>query len=333
MPEPTNLSDADLYAIARQSLPRWGLKPDAIELVSRSENTVFRLDMPDGHRYALRIHRPGYHTLPELESELLWTQALNEAGIRVPVGVQTLDGPGYATIPTPDGESSRAVGLVNWLEGELLSSVIEAETDEPTIVEHFRQIGQVLAAMNNQASDWTPPAGFTRHAFDVPGYVGESPFWGRFWDIPPLTAAQRELLSQAREGIRETLNAYGKDRGTYSMIHAYLHAHNILLDPSGALQAFDFDDAGFGWHQYDLAVVLFGLEELPYFDAIADAIVAGYRSIRPFSDEALSLLPLFLLIRRLVLISWQWDRPELGRRNGLEAYIADACERVEAFAF
>lgn len=333
MPEPTNLSDAELYAIAQQSLPHWGLKPEAMELVSRSENTVFRLDMSDGQRYALRIHRPGYHTLPELESELLWTQALNGAGIRVPVGVRTLEGPGYATIPTPDGESRRAVGLVNWLEGELLSSVIEAEQDESEIVDRFRQIGRLLAAMNNQASEWTPPAGFTRHEFDVPGYVGESPFWGRFWDIPPLTAAQRELLSGAREEIRRTLSAYGKDRGTYSMIHADSHAHNILIDPSGNLQAFDFDDAGFGWHQYDLAVVLFGLEDLPYFDRITDALIAGYRTVRPFSDEAVSLLPLFLLIRRLVVISWQWDRPELGRRNGLEAYIADACERVDAFCF
>ena len=333
MPEPTNLSDADLYAIAEQSLPPWGLRPDQIELVSRSENTVFRLDMPDGQRYALRIHRPGYHTLPELESELLWTQALNDAGVRVPVGVRTLEGPGYATIPTPDGESSRAVGVVNWLEGELLSSVIEAEQDEPTIIEHFRQIGQVLAAMNNQAIAWSPPAGFTRHAFDVPGYVGESPFWGRFWDIPPLTSAQRDILSSARESIREILTEYGKDRGTYSMIHADLHVYNILIDSSGVLQAFDFDDAGFGWHQYDLAVVLFSLEDLPYFDAITDALVAGYRSVRPFSEEALSLLPLFLLIRRLVVISWQWDRPELGRRRGLEAYIADACDRVDAFRF
>ena len=185
MPEPTNLSDADLYAIAEQSLPSWGLLPEAMDLVSRSENTVFRLEVPDGQRFALRIHRPGYHTLPELESELLWTQALNDAGIRVPVGVRTLDGPGYATIPTPDGESSRAVGLVNWLEGELLSSVIEDETDATGAVDHFHQIGRVLAAMNNQASAWAPPPAFTRHAFDVPGYVGEDPFWGRFWDIPP----------------------------------------------------------------------------------------------------------------------------------------------------
>ncbi|MYD54017.1 MAG: phosphotransferase [Chloroflexi bacterium] len=333
MPEPTNLSDADLYKIAEQSLAAWGLKPDAMELVSRSENTVFRLDMSDRQRYALRIHRPGYHTLPELESELVWTQALNDAGIRVPVGVRTLNGPGYATIPTPDGESSRAVGLVNWLEGELLSSVIDSEADESRIVEHFGQIGRVLAAMNNQASSWMPPAGFTRHAFDVPGYVGNSPFWGRFWDIPPLTNGQRDVLSRARAGIRETLSDYGKNRDTYSMIHADLHAFNILIDPSGNLQAFDFDDAGFGWHQYDLAVVLFGLDDLPYFDAITDALVDGYRSIRPFSDEALSLLPLFLLIRRLVLISWQWERPELGRRNGLEAYIEDACNRANAFSF
>ncbi len=333
MPDPTNLSDADLYAIAEQALPHWGLKPEAIELVSRSENTVFRLDLTDGRQFALRIHRPGYHTLPELESELIWTQALNEAGIRVPVGVRTLDGPGYATIPTPDGQSSRAVGLVNWLDGVLLSSVITTEQDEAQIVEHFRQIGQVLAAMNNQASEWTPPPGFTRHAFDVPGYVGDSPFWGRFWDIPPLTPAQREVLSRARVGIRETLTEYGKDRGTYSMIHADLHTHNILVDPSGAMQAFDFDDAGFGWHQYDLAVVLFGLEHLPYFGAITDALVSGYRTVRPLSEEALSLLPLFLLIRRLVLIGWQWERPELGRRNGLEAYIAEACGHVDAFQF
>ncbi|MXV80403.1 MAG: phosphotransferase [Chloroflexi bacterium] len=332
MPEPTNLSDADLYKIAEQSLAAWGLKPDAMELVSRSENTVFRLDRPDGQRYALRIHRPGYHTLPELESELLWTQALNDAGVRVPVGVRTLNGPGYATIPTPDGKSSRAVGLVNWLDGKLLSSVIQDETDEKRIIDHFHQIGRVLAAMNNQASAWAPPSAFTRHAFDVPGYVGEQPFWGRFWDIPPLTRGQRDVLSRARAEIRETLNDYGKRRGTYSMIHADLHAHNILIDPSGNLQAFDFDDAGFGWHQYDLAVVLFGLEDLPYFDAITDALVDGYRSIRPFSDEALSLLPLFLLIRRLVLISWQWERPELGRRYGLEAYIEDACNRADAFS-
>jgi len=41
---------------------------------------VFRVDSEDGRAYALRVHRPGYHTLAELESEPHWTAALNEAG-------------------------------------------------------------------------------------------------------------------------------------------------------------------------------------------------------------------------------------------------------------
>ena len=117
------------------------------------------------------------------------------------------------------------------------------------------------------------------------------------------------------------------------MIHADLHAHNILIAPDGRLQAFDFDDAGFGWHQYDLAVVLFGLEHLPHYGAVRQALLDGYRSLRPLSDEDLSLLPLFLLIRRLVLIGWQWDRPELGRREGLDAYIEETCRQVDACSF
>ena len=100
MPDPQNLSDRDLRAIAQEALPHWDLQPDRIELISRSENTVFRIDTAGGRRYALRIHRPGYHTLSELESERRWTAALNEAGVPVPTGRPTTSGRGYVTIST-----------------------------------------------------------------------------------------------------------------------------------------------------------------------------------------------------------------------------------------
>ena len=83
MPEPAALSDADARAIAETALPHWGLQPERMELVSRSENIVFRLETPNG-AHALRLHRPGYHTLAELESELQWTRALNAAGVQAP---------------------------------------------------------------------------------------------------------------------------------------------------------------------------------------------------------------------------------------------------------
>ncbi|MXY12972.1 MAG: phosphotransferase, partial [Chloroflexi bacterium] len=129
MPEPTNLSAAEFHLIAERALPYWGLKPARIELVANAENCVFRVEMPDSRAYVLRIHRPGYHSLKELESELKWAQALVDAGISVSVGRPTLDGRAYAEIPTPDGESSRFVGLIDWIEGQILDDEIELESD------------------------------------------------------------------------------------------------------------------------------------------------------------------------------------------------------------
>ena len=333
MPEPTDLSAAELRALAVRALPHWGLEAARIELVSRSENTVFRLDLPNGAAFALRIHRPGYHTLAELESELLWTQALNDAGIHAPVGRRTLTGSGYVSIAAPRGASSRAVGLVDWIDGERLHEQIQAETDHARIAEYFAQLGRIAAAIHNQSAGWQPPAPFVRHHLNAAGFVGGAPFWGRFWDIPPLQPAQRALLGKARGAIYEILSSCGQQPRTYSMIHADLHAGNILVGSGGALHVIDFDDAGFGWHQYELAVALYGYEDQPYFNAISEALAAGYRSLRALDQRALDLLPLFLLIRRLALLRWVWDRPELDGRKHLPALIAEACERVDAFPF
>ena len=81
----TGIRDEELLAAAKLALTEWDLHVNNIRLVSKAENTVFRLDTERGKPYALRIHRPGYHTLPELDSEQQWTAALDRAGIRVPI--------------------------------------------------------------------------------------------------------------------------------------------------------------------------------------------------------------------------------------------------------
>jgi Ser/Thr protein kinase RdoA (MazF antagonist) len=125
------------------------------------------------------------------------------------------------------------------------------------------------------------------------------------------------------------LSEYGKDRGSYSMIHADLHPRNVL-ECGDQLHVIDFDDAGFGWHQYDIAVALFDHVMNPDFEAIHDALIAGYRSQRPVSDEALELLPLFLLIRALASLGWLNDRPEVDLYRFLPALIAHSCTQVRA---
>jgi Ser/Thr protein kinase RdoA (MazF antagonist) len=333
LPDPTNLSLAEFRDIAERALPRWGIESSRLSLVANAENCVFRVETPDSRTYVLRIHRPGYHSLAELESEFIWTQALSDAGISVSVGFPTLDGSGYAEEPAPDGDSTRLVGLIEWVDGQILNDVIERESGTDQIANRFEQIGRIAARIHNQASAWSPPRGFVRHQFDVPGFVGDTPFWGRFWDVPILRPRQRAVLLRARDGIESLLGDYGKSPEIYSMIHADLHPKNFVITESGGLHVIDFDDAGFGWHQYELAVALSELEEEPYFAEIQQALVTGYRSLRPLSEEALSLIPLFLVIRSLVSIGWRWERPELGRCGTVPQMIDVACAKIEAFGF
>jgi len=70
---------------ASQALESFPVEVDDIKLVAHSENVTFRVSVRGSDMdYTLRLHRPGYNTFEELESERAWTRALHEAGIPVP---------------------------------------------------------------------------------------------------------------------------------------------------------------------------------------------------------------------------------------------------------
>jgi Ser/Thr protein kinase RdoA (MazF antagonist) len=302
---------------ARQALAAFGVTAAELRFVNLSENVTFRVtDARDGARLVLRLHRPWYHDIEELKSEHLWTRALVAAGIAAPEPLPTLAGESFAQVEIAATGERRWAGLARWVDGELLAEVMARETDPAATRRHFDQLGAMMAAMHEQASRWTPPAGFRRHALDADGLLGPAPFWGPFWDHPIFSPAERRLLLQTRDRLHAALLRYGKPGRTFSLIHADLHPRNVVI--SGARAAvIDFDDAGFGWHQYDLAVALVWYQDGEAAAAIRDACIAGYRSVRAISDQDLALLPMFLLIRDMAQIGWYGQRPELPRSSSL----------------
>ena len=68
--------------LAAAALGRFGLSQNATAtLCNVSENHTYRVEDPaDGRGYALRLHRPGYRTAPQIESELQWLDALRADG-------------------------------------------------------------------------------------------------------------------------------------------------------------------------------------------------------------------------------------------------------------
>jgi len=315
---------------AREALRAFPLDPTELELVSVSENVSFRLvDRGDGAAYVLRLHRPWYHTLDELNAERVWIRALGDAGISVPVPLATRDGRDYTTVSIAATGERRNAGVARWTEGELLAVLLRNNDDVSVYENYFAQLGAIVAAMHNQASAWRVPASFTRHALDRNGLMGDAPFWGRFWEHPSLSSAERALMIDTRDALRGALDRYGTPRATFSLIHADMHPGNLLVHDN-TLTVIDFDDAGFGWHQYDIAVALRHYMDKPYYDAIEAAFVRGYRVVRDISGAALALVPMFDVIRGLATIGWIMQRPELGR--DLDADYKDSvCAQCRAF--
>jgi Ser/Thr protein kinase RdoA (MazF antagonist) len=148
--------------------------------------------------------------------------------------------------------------------------------------------------------------------------------------VPELEGPERKLLEATRESLHAELSTWGRDRATYSLIHADLHPKNVLVDGE-RLHVIDFDDAGFGWHAYELAVALFSYQGQACFEAAREGLVAGYRAERPLDERTLERMPTFLLIRGLALIGWLHDRPELGLGPFVRVLIRSVCEQAETY--
>jgi Ser/Thr protein kinase RdoA (MazF antagonist) len=308
-----------LTDLAKKAIKEWDIDVESINLYLQSENTVFKVEGTDGNAYALRIHRKGYHDLDELNSEHAWTSCLSSAGLSVPEAVVTKDGDAYAAVFFPDSEEYRYVGLVKWIEGTILNDLI-LELKEREVIDLYISLGKVVARFHKATMAWEVPEEFKRHSFDTDGFVGSEPFWGRFWEARNASDSEREKLTSIRNNIAETLSKIPKDISSFGMIHADMHSQNVLIHED-KLSVIDFDDAGFGWYGFDLAVAVWDRLDFTatgcHFDIAYNSLVKGYLEESPKAINIIESIPAFLLMRTLMLIRWIEDRPEAG----YEAFI------------
>ena len=286
----------------------------SIEFISQSENFSYRVKTSNGSSYVLRLHRPSYHSLAELESEQQWTEALLQAGIDVPIALRTNEGRRYSRVKCPDGW--RYVGMLEWVEGRLLWDVISNSGEEQEQShgrkDPYRLLGRLIAELHEQAIHWKTPENFSRHSLNVDGFVGESPFWGRFWETSALDKSHLANLVSMRNSIKEILVEYESSSAPYSLIHADLHASNVVVQGS-RLHIIDFDDSGFGWHAYDLAVALHNLRDTQQYSLVKSSLISGYSDVRSLATEEIEMVELFLVVRSLASIGWISARPDLNR--------------------
>lgn len=322
-----------LRRLASSALRCWGKEAREIRLLKMRENAVFRVADTRGGAFAMRVHRQGYHADDALRSELQWIAALRGAAMDVPTLVPTPDGRLFVTVQVDGMQALHQVDLFEWVDGRALGTSEGGLRNDISDVEcTYRAVGSLAARLHNHASGWVLPDGFRRHRWDADGLVGEQPFWGRFWELEALTSSERDLLVGARDQLQRELRALTGEadfQRTFGLIHADLVPENLLQSEQGELRLIDFDDAGFGWHMFELATALYFLQEDPRYEAAKASLVEGYRTHRELPDAVLGTLPVFMAARGLTYLGWAHTRPATREGLAILPYVIRlACEQA-----
>jgi len=288
-----------LRALAKQAIGHWGVPDSEPRLISHRENAVFAVTMADGQKAALRLHRPGYNSIEEIEWELWWTDTLANSGFPAPKPVATPKG--ALLVSLSDG---RVATVISWVEGRpigLSEQLLAGSTTDQ--ISLYRNVGALLARLHNATDNIDFPQDFARRHWDIAGLLGDRPLWGRFWEHPALTPEAVRLIQAARAKAIADLAEYSRDDRTFGLIHADALRENVFIGPDG-LTLIDFDDSGFGYRMFDLAVAVSQSIEDEIYPKICTAVLDGYDTVRPLRSDDRTRLPLFALLRTFASLGW-----------------------------
>jgi Ser/Thr protein kinase RdoA (MazF antagonist) len=319
---------------AQDALAAYGDHPAAsVELLNVSENATFLVTDPDTGPSVLRVHRLGYHTEPEIASELAWMDALRaEAGVRTPRVMPAADGRRVVTVPEPGapetGGRARHCVRFEFLPG----TEPGAAGEEPALTAaHFAELGEITARMHRHARDWARPAWFTRFDWDYASAFGPQARWGRWQDGIGVGPSEHAILSRLDGVLRDRLRAFGSGPERYGLVHADTRLANLLVH-DGSVSVIDFDDAGFSWYLYDLGTSVSFFEHEPQVPGLVDAWLRGYRRAGELSAADEAEIWTFIMFRRLLLVAWIGSHGAVDIAAELGGgYTRDSCDLAETY--
>lgn len=302
-------------------LHEWSLPAESeVSLLNISENATFVAKPPNGgDSVVLRVHRPDYHTRQEIESELFWVDSLRTQRIvstAEPLDIQS----GGKITAIPNGESERLVVGFEFLSGS-------EPAPENDLRQDFFTLGAITAKLHDHAKSWPAPIGFKRKVWDYESMLGSQPLWGDWRNAIGLDAKGMGILEQTVELLADQLDAYGKDKSRFGLIHADLRLANLLIDGE-ELSVIDFDDCGYSWLMYDFAAAISFMEEDRQIPDLQKSWVAGYRSESFLSKEDEAAIPIFIMLRRILLTAWIASHSETETAKQLGAGYTEGTIRL-----
>ena len=312
---PAEDQQKSLTAFATKLLKDYGIHDAKVSCINFEFNATFAVESESSVKYALRININSTRTVDNMKAEVEWVRHLNRtSGVQTPIPIATMkDDYIVSGLHADSGQTLYGV-MYSWLDGEEIG-------DEPTS-QQLHEVGKAIATLHQESSEFALSAGNSLPTFS-------DFFWGTedflFSDKSVLLDADRALIQQAHDLIMQLTNELYENSKIH-IIHADMHGWNLLWN-EGRLSVFDFDDCGFGVEAQDLAVTLYYLDT-PEQD---EALLNGYKSVRPLPTYSANAMKALLLQRRLLLLNYLFETKNQEHKEMLSAYLEKSLERVSTF--
>lgn len=257
----------------------------------RGLNDTYRVLTEKG-TYILRVYRREIS-----ESDAVYEMALLEQLMEQLAGSATstaavvtkADGTRHSIIAAPEGE--RVAVLFNYVEGA------ENPLQDEECCYAFGQSAAELHLALDRIQLELP-----RRALDAEFLIGDS--LQRIIGYIGEEHQAADFLRRYADVLRNKVAASVAAALDWGICHGDMHGNNNAVEKDRRFTHFDFEWAAPGWRAYDLAQVrIRKRQSAENKKELWQALLAGYRSVRPFSERDEQAVELFTLVRRFWVMS------------------------------
>ena len=307
--------------IARNAIEQYNFQSAKLKFLKHLENTTFKLSTLQGN-FLLRVYCGFHNTVQDMESEakmIEYLSSCNNYQYQKPIRNSSHS---FVSMVEASG-ISKPVSILSWID----SPIIGHQVNDLSL---FEKLGKLIAHIHNQLAQWQKPIDFHRPMLDADGLIGKNGALGygisgyRYFDGETVS-----LFESVYQRLIDFETVAGKEKNIFGIIHGDLHLNNVILHQN-TLIPIDFDDSGYGYYIYDLAVLLANYWGILEYSEIKTKLLQGYRKIAELSIEIENQLPLFIAARYIFIALYLAGKSEEEsiKQTALE-YIPSYIEKLK----
>lgn len=302
----------DEHAI--EGAARFGVSSKELTFLGGFQNFIYSYDRND-MKFILRFTASTHRTGEELAAEIEWIRYLSENGLAVSDSISSMNGNDFERIRGTHIDfyvtsfryaPGRKIGYPECLGNPLL----------------YEQCGRLTGRLHELSKRYKQKV--NRRTWEYNEYLLQAQKYIPAEHLPILLAL--DDLKRHLSSLRVTTDNFG-------LIHGDINVGNFMVDESGEITLFDFDECQYSWYVEDIAIQLYYLlyvfgedskvERKAQYELFMKHFERGYTEDgRQMPEGWMDQLGLFLRLREIIVVvgmhrSWDLSQPDDWTRDFL----------------